>query len=244
MSRLIVVVFLALALSPSLVEGQQGTERNVSQKVAFSRDSNGIDGWLQVVTDSRFSQATRDQMWGNGDWAFVLSETDPLHKSFSISPPLNAKLQIADATGNIVADEALERPLAEIEETRLHSYKRTFLVTVDYSVGMGPYAGLTTVLVRVQNGRLEGVSATNPATGKSDPIHLPKTLKTDWRFSDAGGREILAVSCRPDFDNQDTFTVRYIKYRWDDKKGWLMYERAEKGIWESDEPFPPRVKFP
>ena len=244
MHRHLVVLFFALLLIPSLAEGQQRPERNISQRVVLSRGANGVDGSLEIVSDARFSSATREKMWGNGDWAFVLSETDPLYKSFSATPPLDAELRIEDATGHVLAEEVLERPLARIEKTRLSGEKQTLFVTVDYSVGVGSYAGLTTMLLRVQNGGMEWVSATNPDTGKRVPIHLPKTLKTGWELSDAGRREILAVSCRPDSDREDNSTIRYITYRWDEHKGWLMYERAEKGMWESDEPFPSRTKFP
>jgi len=181
---------------------------------------------------------------GQGRLEVCDSGDRPFIREFSANPPLNANLEIVDATGHVLGDEPLERPLAKIEKTSLPPDKQAFFVTVDYSIGMGSYAGLTTMFVRVANGHLEWVTATNPSTGKREAIHLPKTLKTDWRFSDAGRSEILAVYCRPDFDNEANFTIRYVRYQRDDRKGWLVYERAEKGIWESDEPFPPRTKFP
>ena len=123
--------------------------------------------------------------------------------------------------------EALEKTLARIEKTALLGDKKAFLLTVDYSIGMGSYSGHTTMLVKVQNRHLKWVSAMNPDTSKSAPIPLPKTSKTGWELPDAG-RDVLAVYCRPDFDTQDNFTIRYMRYRWDQQKGWLMYEEAEK----------------
>ena len=95
---------------------------------------------------------------GNGDWAFVLTETDPLYKSFSAIAPRHAELQVADATAHVLTEEALEKPLARIEKPGLLGDKKAFLLAVDHAIGMGSYSGHMTMLVKVQNRHLSGLA--------------------------------------------------------------------------------------
>lgn len=96
----------------------------------------------------------RETRWGATEIGpFVLSETDPLYKRFSAISPLHAELQVAGATGHVLTEEAREKPLARVEKTGLLGDKKAFLFTVDYSIEMGSYSGLTTLLVKVHNKR-------------------------------------------------------------------------------------------
>ncbi len=218
----------------------------VSEKQPLNKELNGVDGWLQVMIDARLSEKLRKEMWGVGDWAFVIPEDDPQYKVFSATPPQNAELQIVDPRGQLLAREVLERPLAKVEEERLRAGRPTFLVTVDYSAGMGSYAGPATLLLEVVNGNLHWLEAMNADTGKRKMIRLPKTLKSDWRFSPTGAQQdILQVLCRPDdLAGSSDFSVVYIRYHFVEGAGWQMRKRVKKGLWQSDEPFPQARLFP
>jgi hypothetical protein len=246
MQRWVTSLLIAMLLAvPSVASNESAGEFVLSQKVTLNKDLNGVDGWLQVMIDARLSEKVRKEMWGVGGWAFVMPEDDPQYKMFSATPPQNAELQIVDSQGHVLASEILERPLAEIKQARLQVDRPTFLVTVDYSIGMGSYAGLTTLVLDVANAKLRWLEAVNGRTGKSSPIRLPKTLKSDWMLKSRGAqKDILQVLCRPDdFGGSGAFSVAYIRYHFDEGAGWKMRERVKKGIWESDEPFPEAPQF-
>jgi hypothetical protein len=246
MQRWITTTLMVILSASAAVAGGSPDALVVSERQPLSKEWNGINGWLQVIIDARLSEKLRKEMWGVGSWAFVMPEDDPQYKLFSANPPQNAELQIIDLKGQILAREILEGPLAKVERTRLHANRPTFLVTVDYSAGMGSYAGPTTMLLDVVNAKLRWMEAMNGETRKRDSIRLPKTLKSDWTLKPRGAqKDILQVLCRPsDFGGSGVFSVAYIRYHFDEGTGWQMHERVAEGLWESDEPFPEATQFP
>ncbi|MFZ0734499.1 MAG: hypothetical protein WAM79_19415 [Candidatus Sulfotelmatobacter sp.] len=155
-------------------------------------------------------------------------------------------MRIADDQGHILISEPLERPLARIEPVTLPTEKQTLLVTVDYSVGFGSYAGPTTFLLELDGPRFQWAQATNEGTKSIVKIALARTLKSDWKLSPSeSGQDVLSFYCRPaDAGGSGDFELHYVRYHFDAEKGWLRYERVKKGLWESEEAFPPRKAFP
>ena len=96
----------------------------------------------------------------------------------------------------------------------------------------------------VHDGKIFWLKAVDADSHKEEPINLPKTLKSDWKFLSIEGKEdILQVLCRPDFTGgDDDFHIEYVRYLFKDSR-WVKYARTEKGIWESDEGFPALSKF-
>lgn len=242
--RVLVLIALLLATCPAF--SQQDSSQAVLQRLPLGQEENGLSGWLQLMVDARFSAELRKQMWGSGTWSYILSESDPLYKSFTANPPRNAELRIADTQGHILASEPLERPLARIEPETLPAKKQTLLVTVDYSAGFGSYAGPTTFLLQLDGPRFEWVQATSEGAKAIVKIALARTLKSDWKLSPSeSGQDILSFYCRPaDSGASGDFELHYVRYHFDAEKGWLRYERVKKGLWESDNAFPPRKAFP
>jgi len=236
-----VAFFILVVLT--LGHSQQGISP-ASEQTALNKAVHGVDGWLRIFTDTRLTSDLKKKMWGEGDWSFVLEKNDPLTKIFTAKPPQNASLQIVDSQGRVIESDQLERPLAKIGQARINSGNGIFLVTVDYSVGFGSYAGLTTSLVDVRDGKIIWLKAIDADSHKDESIHLPKTLKSDWKFLPLEGkRDILQVLCRPDIANKgDDFHVEYVRYRYKDSE-WIKYVRTVKGFWESDEGFPALSKF-
>ena len=244
MRRWITTALASILLASPAFAGGSPDALVVLKRERLNKELNGVDGWVQVMIDARLSEKLRKEMWGVGDWALVMSEGDPQYKVFSAIPPQNAEVQIADLDGKLLAKEILERPLATIEQAKLQSDRPTFLVTVDYSTGMGSYAGPATLLLDVVNAKPRWLEATSSETGKRSVIRLPKTLKSSWMLKPSGAqKDILQVLCRPD-DFGGTFSVTYIRYHFGGRAGWQMRERMKKGIWESDEPFPEAMQFP
>lgn len=240
-ATLLLLAFIFLAATS--VEAQQARQFTVSQKLELTQRVDGVDGSLLVLSDARLTSQLRKKMWGEGDWGFVISESDPLYKVFSANPPRNAILRLVDIHGHKLAEQKLERPIASVDHARLQDDKPTFLVTVDYSIGFGSYAGLTTLLLDVSNAEFHWLEAKNADTGEIGLIRLPKTLKSDWRFSPSGAQQdILYIACRPAANGD--FVVVHARYHFDGH-GWIRYEKTKNGFWESgDGPFPKLDRFP
>ncbi len=198
-----------------------------------------------MLLDSRLTDSVREQMWGQGDWSIVFPPESQIFKAFTLLAPGNAKIEIRTSAGKLVATRALEVPLAKLEEWSPDGKpNRGYLLTQDFSIGMGSYNGPGTSLIQIVGASFHDVTALNAATQKEEPIHLAKTLKQDWRFtSGRNGNEILAVSCHPEFGGKgDSFVVDYTRYFFN-RTRWIKYMRQENGFWESDQSFPPRSAF-
>jgi hypothetical protein len=185
-------------------------------------------------------------MWGHGDWPSVFPDDSSIYKSFSALPPGNARLEIHDSFGNVLSTRALDTPLAKLEEwSPAGKSNWGYLLTQDYSIGMGSYNGPGTTLVQVIGTAFQSVTALNAITHQEEPISLGKTLKQDWRITTGEkGTEILAVSCHPGFaGNNDSFVIKYTRYSFDGLH-WTKFMRQQNGTWESDNSFPPRSAFP
>jgi hypothetical protein len=232
-------VLISLLAAVSL----HGQTMTVAQRLPLHKATHGVEGWLEVLTDARLSQNLKREMWGVGDWPFVLPQNDPRSKVFAKQPPLNATLRVLDRQSHVVDTKKLEMPLARISEEQIQGQHPTFMVTVDYSVGFGSYAGLSTFLLDITDGKLAWASAMDLASETTVPILLAKTLKSDWKVIPFGpNKDILRVYCQPG-DGADEFVVGYVRYRFDGQR-WIRYERTQAGFWESDNPFPPPDAFP
>lgn len=246
MVRLFLNCLLVIGLSTCASAQQSGYV--VSQRTRLTISANRVDGGLEVLTDERLSSNLQKDMWGNGDWSMALNEKDSLFAEFKARPPRNAQLRIVNAANHPLQTVELERPLARIRTQRLAAEGSSFLVAVDYSVGFGSYAGVTTLLLDIQDGKFHWVEALNSKTGQHDRIALPDTLKSAWRLVPyQRGEDILQVLCRPAYSDKAktsvNFTLYYIRYHYDGKQ-WMKFERLRAGMWESDEPFPASTAFP
>jgi hypothetical protein len=236
-------VIFVIALS--VCAHAQQPDFSVSQMLRLTTAANGIDGALQVLTDSRLTEELKQEMWGAGDWSFILPEEDPRRSAFERNPPRNAELRIVTNTNQVLRSFSLERPLARVIEARVVGIQISFLVTVDYPVGFGSYAGVETLLLDVVDGQFRWAEATDIDTKKAEQIRLWKTLKATWKLVPfRRNHDILLVYCRPPkVQVGNELVVGYVRYRFDGKQ-WLKHEQQQKGFWESDEPFPPLSKFP
>lgn len=237
---------LILVIACGVCAQAQKGDFEVTQTLRLHKAANGVDGALQVLTDSRLSSELRNQMWGGRDWSFVLPQGDARRAAFERNPPRNAELRIVTDKNVVLRKVAVERPLARITEARVRNDKTSFLVAVDYSVGFGSYAGITTLLLDVVEGQFQWAEATNINTHGTERIRLPATLKSAWKLVPfQQNHDILWVYCRPATvqEAEGEFVVGYVRYRFDGKR-WVKYERLQNGFWESDESFPTFSSFP
>lgn len=209
------------------------------QKLPLTKAANNIDGWLEVLADSRISPELRAKMWEKGDWETVLGAGDPLRASFAKDAPDDAALRISLKNGFVTKVEPLDRPLATVKPEAMPGGEVIFLVTVDYSSGAD--AALSTRFVQIHGSQFEWLDA---RSGKDDPrqIRLPKNEKADWKFSDDKNvKDILQVFSRP--STLESFETAYVRYHFNGKL-WVRTEKLEPGDWDSTQPFPAETKFP
>lgn len=213
----------------------------VHRSLALDQATNGIDGALQILEDSRITPALRSDMWQETtDLDLVLAGDDPLRKALSRNPLWGAHLRMIDATGKVAADQAFDVPLADIDRQQLHEGAPTFLVSADHSLGIGSYAGLETSLMSVDHGQLRPEELPGRKT-------LGSSLKNAWRIVDdatpgATGKAIQVIACHPNWANpawaeHQEFVVDQTTYRFA-AGAWHETTRTVVGFWESDQDWP------
>jgi hypothetical protein len=240
------VRYLILAIACCAFVHAQQHDFEITETLPLYKAANGVEGAVQILTDSRLSRELQNQMWGGGDWSVVLPQDDARRAEFEGSPPRNGKIRIVTETDRVLQTISLEQPLVRVTEAHLRDGRTSFLVAVDYSIGFGSYAGVTTLPLDVVDGKFQWVEATSVDTHEIEQIRLPDSLKSAWKLVPfQGNQDILMALCRPakvQVLGRD-FVVRYVRYRFDGKQ-WLKYERQQNGFWEADESFPPLSSFP
>ncbi len=199
---------------------------------------------LVILEDSRISAQLRERMWHvSADPAFVLPGRSRLAAELARRPLRAARVRIVGADGATLAERLLDEPLAKVARARWHGLPApTYLLTVDHSIGMGSYAGLSTTLLVPGESGLDPVTYAAP-DGHSGILRLGETLKTGWQAvpGRAGGADELEQAlCRP--DDKGRFTISYETYR-TVNGAWQMTSRQEAGYWDN-EALPPRSAFP
>jgi len=230
----------------------------VHASVPLSRRVDGVDGRLELLEDARFTSGLRAQFWGVQDAAMYCAEVYDSNRAFCTSaeraPIEPALLRVVDADGRELAVAKQERALSELRVERLRGEggRPSYAVTIDYSVGMGSYAGPETRFAEIRNGRLVWLRSVDAQGKNPEPIRLATTLKSAWKIvpgKPAGTPEILQCASRPDMthaapgDASLPFVLELTRYVFDGAR-WRRYRRASPGFWESDAPFPERARFP
>jgi len=194
-----------------------------------------------LLLDRRLSPKLQAEIWNNGDWSYVLPPNSSEYKAFSSAPPADARLELRREDGTVVEERDLSHPLARIEPWNSKAPGSVFLVTVDLSAGAGSYSGPETEIVEVSGERFRDAEAAD-TSGKIAPIHLVKSLKSDWRILSRGTTaQILSVACHPGAHGK--FVMDYARYSLAAGK-WTRRVRQTPGMWESDQAFPPTSAFP
>lgn len=218
----------------------------VHESLPLDQATNGIDGALQILEDSRIGPKLRAEMWQQTtDPDLVLAAGDPLRAALAKDPFKGARLRLVDAAGQVLVDQAFDVPLAEIDRQRLHEGAPTFLVTSDHSLGVGSFAGLETSLVDVDHGALVPEALPGRAA-------LGRSLKKAWKIVDdpapggdgkpATAKVIQVVACHPNFANpawaeHQEFVVDLVTYRFA-AGAWHDATNSAVGYWESDQDWP------
>jgi hypothetical protein len=158
-----------------------------------------------------------------------------------------AVLCLKSDKGKILDLKELDRPTAKFEKNKICPGSRSYLLEVDYDAGFGSYNGPITFMIEVKEQKISFVQMDH--NGQMLELALMDSLKTVWWPAsrvENGCHDILHFACRPDFEKrkQDMpFKLIYRRYHFNGRK-WMVYEREEKGFWESDETRPKESLFP
>lgn len=169
--------------------------------------------------------------------------TDPYHAA--LRP---AVLRLVDANAKTVATRILERPLAQLGIARLYAgERRAYMLTVDLSAAAGSYSGPYTRFLEPNERGFNWLVV--DSAGVADTLTMVSALKTRWKIwreQTDPYAQLLMVRCRPAVGaraDSVAFLVTYERITFDGTR-WRLHARSEPGCYESDEPFPPRSKFP
>lgn len=207
----------------------------VYARLSLTKQTDGIDGELQVLQDGRLTPSLRGKLWETGD------------AGADAASLRHASIRLVRSDGSLVQSEELEHPLARLECVHLYADRRsTCLVTVDYSAGFGSYSGPATFLLEIKSGRLSWIEAKDTRTGRTQRISLADTLKSAWKIVGArtgSGKDLLQALCRPDIDIEGGFKMIYIRYFYDGNV-WQERVRETSGFSEFEDGFPEMKLFP
>ena len=196
----------------------------IRKAIPLTQSANGTTGRLELLTDANLKPGMDDA------------------ETFDFP---HAKIRVVTQSGSISQEKTLERSRATLETAPplygAKSPRKTYLLTVDYSVGMGFSIGPMTFLVEVTNGTMHFV----PSQGK--PIGLKSFYRTAWKFLPAEGKpnqasDILEVESKMG-DDLENFAVYYRRYHWNGHE-WVGHIKNRKGYWDSEKPFPKTALFP
>lgn len=231
----------------------------ITNSIDLSASAAAATARIELLEDQRLSPKIREELRGKDVAMFCAepprdSDAASLCASIKDRALRGAMVRLVDQKRTVLDQRTFARELAEISPARLYKPPRNvFAVTVDFGVGFGSYAGLTTYFVEPSGGRLHWLTSFGLAAAKPTEVALARTLKSDWHTVarvDHRGFDILAVRCQPDLhgpvqpDGVDLpFVIIYERYSFDGAR-WLRKERRDPGFWEDDQSFPSGEKFP
>jgi hypothetical protein len=140
-------------------EGPAAELYTIYQSFELLKSANGVEGRLELLQDSRLNEYLRSILW-NGASIDSLPDDHYYWRLFKDRPPQPTAIRVVDKDGNVLEKMSWERSLAKCDKVFLYPSKfPTFLLTVDFSIGMGSHAGPATSLVEISNGALRVVEA-------------------------------------------------------------------------------------
>lgn len=243
------------------------------ERFPLTKSANNIEGWFEVLADSRITPYLKNKMWGKGDWDTVLDAKDPLREVFTKDAPDDVLFRISMKNGYVAKTEPLGRPICVIKPEQWPGGAVVYFITVDYSGDPADGATFSTRLLEIQGARFEWLEAKEPKERSSDPDDR-NTEPADKKSKHSKDKEEksraahdptkpirLTKSQNADWKIADAGNSRdilqvfsrpssleqsttvYVRYHFDGKS-WMKAEKEEPGDWDAKHPFPPVTKFP
>ena len=145
--------------------------------------------------------------------------------------------------GPVTASKQLDKPLATLEPAPLSGLSTpTFLLTVDYSTGMGGFSGPNSELLTPAERQLNPVEAINDHGQSAGTIDLGRNVAyrlANRSVTPGGTEEIEEVSCQPGRGQKTLQT--YQTYRYEGGHWTVTYPSARRMRRDRSVPAPPRI---
>jgi hypothetical protein len=207
----------------------------IYQGLTLNSYSNGIDGSILILIDERL-EGLKGEIQRNtySQISTINIESDPKTWALEQGQVKQALLLVVDDRLRILYTEQLGRESARIDRVFLYENRRrpTFVLTRDYSIGMGSYNGPVSYFLEVSAAGIRYIF----------PHGLMTSLKTAWAILERRlPVEIISQKCRPDFEKAcgGDFKVIYERIYFD-ADSWKSDLRQEDGVWESERPLDPQ----
>lgn len=216
----------------------------IAQRITLTPEHDGFDGELVLLQDSRTISEDSEAQWGTDEAMWCWETPDKLSdfcRSIRRTPLLHALVQLRDHEGRVWDSRVMERELARMASKKLYATpKHTHFITVDFSIGMGSYAGPITFLAEIERQGMKWLHFYDKSQGKNVELTLGQALKRNWALlpkKRGKGMDIYEQSCHPSYpaksDDSHDFEITYQRYFFDGKK-WQMLERRKLGFWENE----------
>lgn len=209
------------------------TGYNLYQSLKLNKFSNGINGALLILLDKRVKGIMGELKFdGYKDIITPHFESNFGEQDIDFDKLKQALLLVVDERLKILYYEYLGRESARIDRVFIYPNKNrtTYILTRDYSIGMGSYAGPISYFLEVNEHGIQYILNKKGFT---------VTLKSMWLIKQFGtDSEILYKRCRPDSVNSYTgdvvFLVYYDKYFL--KNGtWQSKHHQKMDFWENED---------
>lgn len=209
----------------------------IFQALELNAYSNGVDGSALILVDERLEGlrgAIKKDPYSDIETLGV--DPDPSAWFLPQQDVNEALMLIVDQRLRILYAERLGRESARLDRVFLYQdrSKPTFVLTRDYSIGMGSYNGPISYFLEVSASGIRYIL----------PHGLMTSLKTAWAIVPTNSAaEILSKKCRPDFEQSDSgsmeFKVIHERFTFEDGS-WHTTLREQSGFWESEAPLDPK----
>lgn len=205
----------------------------IFQGLGLNRYSNGIDGFILILIDERIA-GLAGEIRNDGYAGIVSLHIDHPSQNWLLreGEVRQALLLVVDERNRILYSELLGRESARLDRVFLYQDKSkpTFIVTRDYSIGMGSYNGPISYFLDVSATGIRYIF----------PHGLMTSLKTAWILKNRPDSvEVISKKCRPDFSvaTQGALQFQVIYERFFFRDGsWQTESHSEPGFWEADGP--------
>jgi hypothetical protein len=211
----------------------------VYQALDLNSYSNGVDGSTLILVDERLEGlrgAIKTDPYSGIETLDVAP--DPSAWFLPQQDVKEALLLIVDQRRRLLYSERLGRESARLDRVFLYQdrSKPTFILTRDYSIGMGSYNGPISYFLEVTGDGIRYIL----------PHGLMTSLKTTWAIIPSNpAAEILSKKCRPDFEKSSSesgqmeFKIIHERFTFHDGS-WQAKLREQAGFWESLSPLDPK----
>lgn len=207
-------------------------EYRVSQSLKLNSYSNGFNGALLILLDNKVKGIQGEFVYDGYDKTLTPSFVSDFELEDPEKEPQKFKqalLALVDEKLRIMYYERMGRESARIDRVFIYSDKTrpTYVLTQDYSIGMGSYAGPISYFLEV--GR-DGIHYIFNKEG------FTIALKSGWLIKNVDQEcEILRKSCRYEGEVTDSgsnhFWTFYEKYSYQNGI-WRSSQRRENRFWE------------